>query len=202
MIASRERVPPDLAEHLDLQVFVLRHVLLHEVRAAHRFLDGGDEVETVLTRALGEPYLLHDRPGPSDRFTQVLFCPRRGIGDADVQSPGEAAYRPPGADHSPADQSHPTDVVASSQRHVLLLEVSVAAAARRRLPDVGTPGTSGKCQAAMSHRFSWRGRADVGRGFSNARQGAQRGRARDGAPQRSPCRQMRVRSRKSGRHCG
>ena len=99
-----------------------------------------DEVETIPARTVGKPRFLHDRPGPFDRFAQVRFRARRGVGDTDVQPVGETAYRPPGADHAPADQTYPLDVFTSSQLHTCLLELDCSLAAETT-----------RCRTCVSH---------------------------------------------------
>ena len=160
MIALVGACSPISRRTASLHILALRHVLLHEVRSAHRLLDGGNEVEAILARTLRKPRLLHDRPRPCDGVAQVLFRPRRGVGDTDIEPVGEAAYRPPGADHAPANQAYPLDVFTSSQLHSHLLESDCSLAAETT-----------RCRAWVSYRFAKRWREDVGRGKANASQG-------------------------------
>ena len=87
-----------------LDLFALRAVLLHEVRAGRGFTGVGAERQPFERRVRDRR---EGRPDRGDVSAQSLFRPGRRVGRDDVEPVGEEVCRPAGPDHPGADHGHP-----------------------------------------------------------------------------------------------
>ena len=98
-------------EQVDLEVFALRAVFLHEVRTLERLFQRGRETQALRGGTGRQPQQLQAGPVKRHGGTQLHFRIRHRVGGRDLQPPRQEIGRPTGPDHAGAHHRYPAHLL-------------------------------------------------------------------------------------------